>query len=89
MIMQAELPGTGSGGILLLVGGKLMEPPKAGLADSELRLESVWSEKASWHCSWQAWRAEIGPDPNVRDLRITYRAQGESRPGLTMYFLPR
>jgi hypothetical protein len=90
VVVETVLPASRSGGIVLLVGGTGRDRPGASLAGAEVQLASVWSERASWPCPWQAWRLEVGPAELPRDLRVTFGGQRYgAMPRFTARFVPR
>ncbi len=84
---QATLPATVSGGELLLTGEKNAEFRNASVGGQSLNFHPVWSEKAYWACPWQAWRADVTPSQDARELTITIRAQQKS--AAELHFLPK
>ena len=88
-VVQAQLPASRTGGILLLTGGKETAIVNASLAGRALQLDPVWSDKAMWPCPWQAWRTEIGSDLDPRELRVMIQSQPSPSPRLEAYFLPK
>jgi len=87
--VQAELPATRTGGILLLVGVPGMTP-KAVVADREVSLESVWSERAYWQCPWTAWRLQVDPADEARSIRVTWEGRPANvAPKFSAHFLPK
>lgn len=87
---RTQLTTSQSHGLLLLIGGRAMEQPRAMLADRILRLDPVWSDDAYWPCPWRAWRAQIDPGQTVRRLEITVETHpSSSPPSLEACLLPR
>ncbi len=88
-IVQATVPATQAGGALLLVGHQGIEP-NATLVGKKVPIEPVWSDRASWQCPWKAWRCEVGPATEARQLRVTWKGrQAEAARGVSIHFLPK
>ncbi len=90
LVATAELSASRSDRLLLFVGDRAMEAPRAVLSGQSLRIEPVWSDKAFYACPWRAWRAEIGPDQSIRRLDVrTEMRRTQPAPQFEAYVLPK
>jgi hypothetical protein len=88
-VLSTHIPSSHSAGLLLLTANKDASLARVTLGGKELSLNPVWSEHASWQASWKAWRAELPPCGDIRQLSVFCP---ESPPGaipMDAYWIPR
>jgi hypothetical protein len=90
LVAETSVPGSLSGGIVLVVGEGGSATPGASLGGIDVGMVPVWSERASWPCPWRAWRLDVGPAELPRVLRVTFDGKGLGpKPPLRALFIPR
>ncbi|MHB8969581.1 MAG: hypothetical protein ACYC3X_05815 [Pirellulaceae bacterium] len=87
-VVETTVPATQTGGRLLFIGVKGLTP-QAAVAGQKVSIESVWSERAYWPCSWNAWRCAIDPAAVPRPIRVTWEGrQADAASNFSVHFLP-
>jgi hypothetical protein len=87
-LLRARVPAARSKGLLVLTAGKDAPTPRATLGQHVLTLLPVWSERAYWQASWNAWRVELPPCGEPRGLSISYDGPGPGEKGLEAFWIP-
>ncbi|MFI5385771.1 MAG: hypothetical protein ACHQ50_06585 [Fimbriimonadales bacterium] len=87
--LSCNVPATKEGGLILLVGSDREDAPRGSMQGLPLTLTSVWATRSNWGCPWTAWRAEIAPSSQPRQIEIKVdRRQAQVGSTYTAYFLP-
>jgi len=75
-VISGLLPPAAKGGTLVAVAPAFMSGKLDAILDANpVSSVQVWSERAFWHATWQAWRIPVGPSPEPRKVELAFQGK--------------